>query len=69
MTLKKNKIQKFEEDGYLIFNFINKKKLKEVRKDLYIMILDSLKVNAVEFIKKNKKKKKIKNFIINEGLI
>ena len=33
------------------------------------MILDSLRLNYPEFIKKNKKNIKIKNFVLNEGLI
>jgi len=69
VLVSKEKIQSFEKKGYLTFNFIDKKKLNEVKKDLYIMVLDSLKVNGSEFIKKNKRKVVNKNFILNEGLI
>ena len=67
--MNKKNIKKFEENGYHTFNFINKSKLNEVKKDLYVMVLDSLKSNAPEFLKKNKKKIKNKLFILNEGLI
>lgn len=69
MSLKKNKIREFNENGYLIFDFIDKKKLDQVKIDLYFMVLDSIKVNAPEFIKKNKKKINSKNFILHEGMI
>ena len=59
----------FHEKGYLIIDLIDKNKLNEVKKDLYIMVLDSLKLNFPEFIKKNTKNLKNKNFILNEGLI
>lgn len=69
LKLNKDTLKLFNEKGYLIFNFIDKDKLNEVKKDLYLMILDSLKLNFPEFIKKNKKKVKIKDFILHEGLI
>ncbi len=69
MIINKKKIKIFEEKGYLTFNFVNKKKLNEVKKDLYIMVLDSIKSNAPEFFKKNRKKINKKLFILNEGLI
>ena len=50
--MNKKNIKKFEENGYHTFNFINKSKLNEVKKDLYVMVLDSLKSNAPEFLKK-----------------
>ena len=69
VIIDKKKIKIFEEKGYLTFNFVNKKKLNEVKKDLYIMVLDSIKSNAPEFFKKNRKKINKKLFILNEGLI
>jgi len=68
-NLNKETLRSFNKKGYLVFNFIDKHKLNEVKKDLYIMILDSLKFNFPEFVKKNKKKIKNKNFILNDGLI
>ena len=68
-NLNKETLRSFNKKGYLVFNFIDKHKLNEVKKDLYIMILDSLKFNFPKFVKKNKKKIKNKNFILNDGLI
>ena len=65
----KNLLRSFDENGYIILDLIDKKKLNEVKKDLYIMTLDSLKNNAPEFISKNNKKLKNKNFILHDGLI
>ena len=67
--LNKDTLRLFNKKGYLIFDFIEKEKLNEVKKDLYLMVLDSLMLNYPEFIKKNKKNIKIKNFVLNEGLI
>ena len=64
-----NLLKSFDENGYVILDVIDKKKLNEVKKDLHVMILDSLKSNASEFVSKNKKKLKNKNFILNDGLI
>jgi len=69
MKLNKSKIHQFNKNGYLIFNFICKKKLNQVKNDLFLMVLKSLKDNAPEFLEKNKKKLKIKNFILHEGMI
>jgi len=69
MKLNKSKIHQFNKNGYLIFNFICKKKLNQVKNDLFLMVLKSLNDNAPEFLKKNKKKLKIKNFILHEGMI
>ena len=54
--LSKETLKLFNEKGYLIFDFIDKDKLNEVRKDLYLMVLDCLKLNYPKFIKKIKKK-------------
>ena len=67
--LSKETLKLFNEKGYLIFDFIDKDKLNEVRKDLYLMVLDCLKLNYPKFIKKNKKKITAKSFVLNEGLI
>ena len=67
--LSKETLKLFNEKGYLIFDFIDKDKLNEVRKDLYLMVLDCLKLNYPKFIKKNKKKITTKSFVLNEGLI
>ena len=55
-NLNKETLRSFNKKGYLVFNFIDKHKLNEVKKDLYIMILDSLKFNFPKFVKKIKKK-------------
>lgn len=68
-NLSKETLKLFNEKGYLIFDFIDKDKLNEVRKDLYLMVLDCLKLNYPKFIKKNKKKITAKSFVLNEGLI
>jgi len=65
----KEKLNFFNQKGYLIFDFIDKKKIDRVKNDLYVMVLDSLTINCPTFIKKNKKKIKIKDFVLNEGLI
>jgi len=67
--LSKETLKLFNEKGYLIFDFIDKDKLNEVRKDLYLMVLDCLKLNYPKFKKKNKKKITAKSFVLNEGLI
>ena len=67
--LSKETLKLFNEKGYLIFDFIDKDKLNEVRKDLYLMVLYCLKLNYPKFIKKNKKKITTKSFVLNEGLI
>ena len=36
--LSKETLKLFNEKGYLIFDFIDKDKLNEVRKDLYLMV-------------------------------
>jgi ectoine hydroxylase-related dioxygenase (phytanoyl-CoA dioxygenase family) len=68
-NLNKETLKLFNEKGYLIFDFIDKDKLTEVKKDLYLMVLDCLKLNYPKFIKKNKRNITIKNFVLNEGLI
>ena len=35
--LNKETLRKFNKKGYLVFNFIDKHKLNEVKKDLYII--------------------------------
>ena len=67
--LNKETLKLFNEKGYLIFDFIDRDKLTEVKKDLYLMVLDCLKLNYPKFIKKNEKKITVKNFVLNEGLI
>ena len=67
--LNKETLKLFNEKGYLIFDFIDRDKLTEVKKDLYLMVLDCLKLNFPKFIKKNEKKITVKNFVLNEGLI
>ena len=67
--LNKETLKLFNEKGYLIFDFIDRDKLAEVKKDLYLMVLDCLKLNYPKFIKKNEKKITVKNFVLNEGLI
>ena len=42
LKLNKDTLKIFNEKGYLIFDFIDRDKLNEVKKDLYLMILDSL---------------------------
>ena len=68
-NLSKETLKLFNEKGYLIFDFIDRDKLAEVKKYLYLMVLDCLKLNYPKFIKKNEKKITVKNFVLNEGLI
>ena len=64
--LNKKQIKDFKEKGYIIINFIDKKNLTLVKKNLADMIMESARHNLPKYYKKNIKKMKNTNFILND---
>ena len=67
--LNKKQIKDFHDKGYTVVNFINKKKLNLIKIHVSSMILESIKYNLPKYYKKNLKKLKNNNFILNDGMI
>ena len=67
--LSENQVKNYYELGYVIVNFINKKKLDLVKQDLSSMIKESVKHNLPKYYKKNIKNLKNINFVLNDAMI
>ena len=67
--LSENQVKNYYELGYVIVNFINKKKLDLVKQDLSSMIKECVKHNLPKYYKKNIKNLKNINFVLNDAMI
>ena len=67
--LSEKQIINYYDLGYIIVNFIDKKKLTLVKQDLSSMIKESVEYNLPKYYKKNIRNLKNTNFVLNDAMI